>query len=102
MQGLEQPRIVFDALTAPQLKCQAQEDEPRLKYARFESDVQRILEEQHATRLCVSDKILALGTAEGVVHVLDYDGNEASVGQSSLLAILPSGVRSLSLTLAAS
>jgi hypothetical protein len=55
---------------------EAVEQEPRLKYARFERDVPGILGRQAATRLCVSDKLLALGTRSGAVHVLDYGGNE--------------------------
>ena len=56
-----------------------QEQEPRLKYERFGSDVPCILGKQAATRLCVSDKILALGTQNGTVHVMDYDGNEVEM-----------------------
>jgi len=62
--------------TDPSLQEFPQEQEPRLKYERFRSDVPAILDKQAATRLCVSDKILALGTQNGTVHVLDYDGNE--------------------------
>lgn len=53
-----------------------QEQEPRLKYERFGSDVPDILDKQAATRLCISDKNLALGAHNGTVYVLDYDGNE--------------------------
>ncbi len=54
----------------------ANEDEPRLKYSRLGSSVPEILERDSATCLCVSDKLLALGTRCGRVFVLDYDGNE--------------------------
>lgn len=57
----------------------SQEQEPRLKYERFGCDVPIILQRQAATRLCVSDKVLALGTHNGTVHLLDYDGNEVGV-----------------------
>ena len=52
------------------------EEEPRLKYQRLGSDVADLLGKNAATCLCVSDKILALGTHSGTVHVLDYSGNE--------------------------
>ena len=35
-----------------------------------------LLGKNAATCLCVSDKILALGTSSGKVHILDYSGNE--------------------------
>ena len=52
------------------------EPEPRLKYQGFDGDLPTLLRSQEATRLCVSDKILALGTTTGSVHLLDYSGNE--------------------------
>ena len=54
----------------------AEEEEPRLKYQRLGSDVTELLGKNAATCLCVSDKILALGTSSGTVHILDYSGNE--------------------------
>ena len=56
------------------------EEEPRLKYQRMGSDVADLLGRNAATCLCVSDKILALGTHSGTVHVLDYNGNEVRRG----------------------
>ena len=52
------------------------EEEPRLKYQRLGCDVAELLGNNAATCLSVSDKILALGTHSGAVHVLDYIGNE--------------------------
>ena len=52
------------------------EEEPRLKYQRLEADTGDILLETEAACLCVSEKMLALGTQDGGVHLLDYDGNE--------------------------
>ena len=54
----------------------ADAEEPRLKYQRLGSDVTELLGKNAATCLCVSDKILALGTSSGTVHILDYSGNE--------------------------
>lgn len=52
------------------------ENEPRLSYAAFGSDVPFILTADAAARLCVSDKVLALGTESGAVHILDLEGNK--------------------------
>lgn len=53
-----------------------EDDEPRLKYQRLGASVSEILETAAASSLCVSEKILALGTHTGSVHVLDVSGNE--------------------------
>ena len=53
--------------------------EPQLRYERLGADVKEILKTASATCLCLSEKILALGTSAGAVHVLDYAGNEVCV-----------------------
>lgn len=55
-----------------------EEEEPRLKYQRLGSSVTEVLSQDAASCFCASDKLLALGTHDGTVHVLDYAGNEAS------------------------
>lgn len=57
------------------------EEEPRLKYQRLGASVTDLFSTTAATCLCVSDKILALGTLEGSVHVLDVSGNEVTPAQ---------------------
>jgi WD40 repeat protein len=52
------------------------ENEPRLSYAAFGADVPAIVAADSVTRLCVSDKVLALGTESGQVHILDLEGNK--------------------------
>lgn len=52
------------------------EHEPRLSYDLFDGDVAAILGRDSATCLCVSDKLLALGTQSGAVYLLDYEGNK--------------------------
>lgn len=47
-----------------------------MKYQRLEADTGDLLLETEAACLCVSNKMLALGTRDGTVHLLDYDGNE--------------------------
>ncbi len=55
-----------------------EEEEPRLKYQRLGSSVTEILRQDAASCLCVSDKLLALGTHDGTIHVLDFAGNEVN------------------------
>lgn len=52
--------------------------EPQLKYERLGADVKSILRDASATCLCLSEKVLALGTSTGSIHILDYSGNEVS------------------------
>lgn len=70
----------------------AEEEEPRLKYQRLGSDVTELLGKNAATCLCVSDKILALGTSSGTVHILDYSGNEVCVNDFQGLAKAESSI----------
>lgn len=67
---IEAPSICPDA------EAEDVEEEPRLKYERLGSSVAELLAKDAASCLCVSDKVLALGTHNGGVHVLDYSGNE--------------------------
>lgn len=57
---------------------EVQEEEPRLKYQRLGASVTDILDTVAASWLCVSDKILALGTHNGTLHILDVNGNEVA------------------------
>lgn len=60
----------------PTTPAEVEEEEPRLKYQRLGASVSDILEKDPASCLCVSDKILALGTHDGTLHILDIHGNE--------------------------
>ena len=60
----------------PEEEEDEEEEEPRLKYQRLGSSVTEILRQDAASCLCVSDKLLALGTHDGTIHVLDFAGNE--------------------------
>jgi len=83
MSGAGPPALdLASQVHSPDSDAITQEQEPRLKYERFGCDVPAILRRQAATRLSVSDKVLALGTHNGTVHLLDYDGNE--VGSSEI------------------
>lgn len=51
-------------------------DEPRLTYGSLEADVPSIIGNDTVTALCVSSKIIAVGTESGLVYVLDYEGHQ--------------------------
>ena len=53
-----------------------EEEEPRLKYQRLGNSVSDILKRESASAVRLHDKFLALGTAEGWIYILDFDGNE--------------------------
>ncbi|KAF5836123.1 hypothetical protein DUNSADRAFT_6376 [Dunaliella salina] len=58
--------------------------EPQLKFEALHGDLDSILQDETISCLCLSDKILTLGTEEGRVHVLDYCGNQARVNELSI------------------
>ena len=66
-----------------------EEHEPRLKYHRLGADAEAdsLLAEDAATCLCVSDKLLALGTKSGTVLILDYSGDKVEHGGWTMLFI---------------
>lgn len=78
------PTPVEDSVKLAQSGLIDDELEPQLKYERLGSDVKTILQDRKATFLCLSEKILALGTDEGSIHLLDYSGNEVSNGSNSM------------------
>ncbi|KAL2623253.1 hypothetical protein R1flu_003458 [Riccia fluitans] len=52
------------------------EGEPRLKYQRMGGSVPSLLSGDSASCLTVAERMIALGTHEGTVYLLDYQGNE--------------------------
>lgn len=79
VEGEHKPKFIVSAPVRPDLEGEEDEDgelEPQLRYERLGADVKQILKEAQATCLCLSEKILALGTSKGSIHVLDYCGNE--------------------------
>ena len=64
---------------APHAVDEQVEEEPRLKYKRLGSSVPELLGKDAASCLCVSDKILVLGTHDGTLHILDFNGNEVTM-----------------------
>ncbi|XP_009787110.1 vacuolar protein sorting-associated protein 41 homolog [Nicotiana sylvestris] len=53
-----------------------EEDEPRLKYQRMGGSVPSLLSTDAATCIAVAERMIALGTHAGAVHILDFLGNQ--------------------------
>ncbi|KAL3335965.1 hypothetical protein AABB24_031943 [Solanum stoloniferum] len=53
-----------------------EEDEPRLKYQRMGASVPSLLSADAATCIAVAERMIALGTYGGAVHILDFLGNQ--------------------------
>ncbi|CAE6469171.1 unnamed protein product [Rhizoctonia solani] len=48
--------------------------EPSLKYERMGGDTSQLLEKDSACALAMSDSVILLGTHNGIVHILDFNG----------------------------
>ncbi|KAG8371237.1 hypothetical protein BUALT_Bualt13G0066800 [Buddleja alternifolia] len=53
-----------------------EEDEPRLKYQRMGGSVPALLQSDAASCIAVAERMIALGTHVGSVHILDFLGNQ--------------------------
>jgi hypothetical protein len=62
------------------------EEEPRLKYQRLGGSVPAILSTDAAAAIAVTDRAVLLGTHDGTLHILDFQGNEVPVRGKLLLA----------------
>ncbi|KAF9570876.1 Vacuolar protein sorting-associated protein 41 [Mortierella alpina] len=54
----------------------AEDEEPKLNYQRLGAGIGDMLKKDSASCTTVSDRFLAMGTHWGVVHIMDFDGNE--------------------------
>lgn len=61
-----------------------EEDEPRLKYQRMGGSVPSLLSNDAASCIAVAERMIALGTHDGAVHILDFLGNQVSMFYSLL------------------
>ncbi|MQM21065.1 hypothetical protein Taro_054096 [Colocasia esculenta] len=52
------------------------EEEPRLKYQRMGGNVPSLLSTDAASAISIAERMIALGTHGGVVHILDFQGNQ--------------------------
>lgn len=55
-----------------------EEEEPRLKYQRMGGSIPSLLASDTASCIAVSERMIALGTHGGTVHILDFLGNQVS------------------------
>ncbi|KAK2984130.1 hypothetical protein RJ640_006283 [Escallonia rubra] len=55
---------------------EVEEDEPRLKYQRMGGSVPLLLSSDAASCIAVAERMIALGTHDGAVHILDFLGNQ--------------------------
>ncbi|KAG6632222.1 vacuolar protein sorting-associated protein 41 homolog [Carya illinoinensis] len=53
-----------------------EEDEPRLKYQRMGGSIPALLASDTASCIAVAERMIALGTHGGTVHILDFLGNQ--------------------------
>jgi hypothetical protein len=53
-----------------------EEEEPRLKYQRLGGSVPSLLSSDAASCLTIAERIIVLGTHDGSVHLLDFQGNQ--------------------------
>ncbi|CAN6471406.1 unnamed protein product [Victoria cruziana] len=53
-----------------------EEDEPRLKYQRMGGSIPSLLSNDAASAISVAERMIALGTHDGAVHILDFQGNQ--------------------------
>lgn len=53
-----------------------EEDEPRLKYKRMGGNIPSLLSNDAASCVAVAERMIALGTHSGFVHILDFLGNQ--------------------------
>jgi hypothetical protein len=62
-----------------------EEEEPRLKYQRLGGSVPSLLSSDAASCLTIAERIIVLGTHDGSVHLLDFQGNQVLFSVSLLL-----------------
>ncbi|XP_024396785.1 vacuolar protein sorting-associated protein 41 homolog [Physcomitrium patens] len=55
---------------------EGEEEEPRLKYQRLGGSLPSLLSSDAAACLTVGERMIALGTHDGTVHLLDFQGNQ--------------------------
>lgn len=64
-----------------------EEDEPRLKYQRMGGSVPSLLSGDAASCIAVAERMIALGTHGGSVHILDFLGNQVKIVNHLILDI---------------
>ncbi|KAA3455516.1 vacuolar protein sorting-associated protein 41-like protein isoform X2 [Gossypium australe] len=57
-------------------EAEEDEEEPRLKYQRMGGSIPSLLSGEAASCISVAERMIALGTHDGTVHILDFLGNQ--------------------------
>lgn len=57
-------------------EVEEEEDEPRLKYQRMGGSIPSLLSNDAASCISIAERMIALGTHDGTVHILDFQGNQ--------------------------
>lgn len=57
-------------------EAEEEEEEPRLKYQRMGGSIPTLLSNDAASCIAVAERMIALGTLDGTVHILDFLGNQ--------------------------
>lgn len=70
-----------------QVEEEEEEDEPRLKYQRMGGSVPSLLPTDAASCIAVAERMIALGTHGGAVHILDFLGNQVSAWNIACFSI---------------
>lgn len=55
-----------------------EEEEPRLKYQRMGGSIPSLIPNDAASCIAIAERMIALGTHAGTVHILDFLGNQVS------------------------
>lgn len=56
-----------------------EEDEPKLKYQRMGGSLPSLLSTDAAASIAIAERMIALGTHDGTVHILDFQGNQVDL-----------------------
>lgn len=64
-----------------------EEEEPRLKYQRMGGSVPALLASDAASCIAVAERMIALGTHGGTVHILDFLGNQVRISLLCLVCV---------------
>ncbi|WVR07632.1 hypothetical protein IAU60_004674 [Kwoniella sp. DSM 27419] len=72
--GAEGQEESMEGETEDEDEDEDEEEEPALKYSRLKGKIPEILAKDSASTIAVSPRVIALGTHNGMVHVVTYEG----------------------------
>jgi len=56
-----------------------EEEEPKLKYQRMGGSLPSLLSTDAAASIAIAERMIAIGTHDGTVHILDFQGNQVDL-----------------------